>query len=802
MERGRNSVVEAAMAMRGSDSQADLIIPNSDDQEGSPVDFPSVFKVPEFQETILASRVGKEAASEIMKLAAAKQQNSHELSAPYEMPSIPIEQHEAKELFHKRLRSVSMASEKKEESGTKSGHGTPGIASPTDVPDSANIFVTPAQHAYHHAPNFQRVGVVGDDFFQTPPEDHEHAAKLLTQALRMRRQYMTTAQQSTYPTTQRYLDCIDDGKPFTYISYDGQNQEKPTLQDHPINPPPSVGDPFDVAFPADLEYTISLESGVFQVIDKGGVNKISGIPSWNVYCEDFAILCAMIADGPLKTYCYRRLQYLSSKFHLHNLLNDMQELAEQKSVPHRDFYNIRKVDTHIHAASCMNQKHLLRFIKKAMRRSSDQKVCFVQGKELTLQEMFESLGISAYDLSVDMLDVHADRGTFHRFDKFNAKYNPVGESKLREVFLKTDNYIGGMYFARMVKEVMSDLEESKYQNAELRLSIYGCKKDEWDKLARWAVQHKVYSDNVRWLIQIPRLFDVFHSKNLVQSFQEIIDNIFLPLFEVTNNPSSHPDLHRFLQHVVGFDSVDDESKPEYNATPTQDMPSPANWKIAENPPYAYYAFYTYANMAVLNHFRKERDLNTFVFRPHCGEAGAIQHLVAAYMLSENISHGLLLRKIPVLQYLFYMAQIGIAMSPLSNNSLFLNYNRNPLPEFAARGLPVSLSTDDPLMFHFTKEPLMEEYSIAAQVWKLSSCDMCELARNSVLTSGFSHLTKQHWIGPNYEREGVAGNDIKRTNVPDIRIAYRYETLVGELKEMFQYYHLAQTTQEDFSYVMR
>jgi len=35
-----------------------------------------------------------------------------------------------------------------------------------------------------------------------------------------------------------------------------------------------------------------------------------------------------------------------------------------------------------------------------------------------------------------------------------------------------------------------------------------------------------------------------------------------------------------------------------------------------------------------------------------------------------------------------------------------------------------------------QEPLMEEYSIAAQVWKLSSCDMCELARNSVIMSGF------------------------------------------------------------------
>ena len=35
----------------------------------------------------------------------------------------------------------------------------------------------------------------------------------------------------------------------------------------------------------------------------------------------------------------------------------------------------------------------------------------------------------------------------------------------------------------------------------------------------------------------------------------------------------------------------------------------------------------------------------------------------------------LLLQVPVLQYLYYLSQIGIAMSPLSNNSLFLNYNR-------------------------------------------------------------------------------------------------------------------------------
>lgn len=101
-------------------------------------------------------------------------------------------------------------------------------------------------------------------------------------------------------------------------------------------------------------------------------------------------------------------------------------------------------------------------------------------------------------------------------------------------------------------------------------------------------------------------------------------------------------------------------------------------------------------------------------------------------------------------------QIGIAMSPLSNNSLFLNYHRNPLPEYLARGLLISLSSDDPLQFHFTKEPLMEEYSIATQVWKLSPTDMCELARNSVIMSGFDHEVSEwmtyfltYWLGAIY-----------------------------------------------------
>ena len=44
-----------------------------------------------------------------------------------------------------------------------------------------------------------------------------------------------------------------------------------------------------------------------------------------------------------------------------------------------------------------------------------------------------------------------DRNTFHRFDKFNAKYNPIGQSSLRDVFIKTDNDINGEFFAEILK---------------------------------------------------------------------------------------------------------------------------------------------------------------------------------------------------------------------------------------------------------------------------------------------------------------------------------------------------------------
>lgn len=639
------------------------------------------------------------------------------------------------------------------------------LISPTDV-------IPPERKP---VPEFQRVTISGDYCAGVTVEDYEQAARSLLKALLIREKYSKLAYHRFPRTTTRYLRNAADEK---------WSVEEEVLPD--ICPCPGEGEnPYSMEdIPQDLNYVLKMKDGIVYVYDDAQALQQEQphslpYPDLETFAIDLSQVLTMIADGPTKTYCHRRLNFLASKFYLHEMLNEMAELKELKGVPHRDFYNVRKVDTHIHAAACMNQKHLLQFIQTTCKTEADRAVLERNGHKVTLKQVFKELAMDPYDLTVDSLDVHAGRQTFHRFDKFNSKYNPVGASELREIYLKTDNYIDGEYFARIIKEVAHDLEESKYQYAEPRLSIYGRGPEEWDSLAKWFIQQQVHSPNMRWIIQVPRIYDIFRSRKLVPNFAKMLENIFLPLFEATVNPQQHKEIHVFLQYVTGFDSVDDESKHSDHMF-SYKSPKPEEWTTDDNPPYSYYLFHMYANIMVLNNLRKERGLSTFQFRPHCGEAGSITHLVSAFLTADNISHGLNLKKSPVLQYLYYLAQVPIAMSPLSNNSLFLEYSKNPLREFLHKGLCVSLSTDDPMQFHYTKEALMEEYAIAAQLWKLSTCDVCEIARNSVLQSGLSHQEKKHFLGDDYLEDGPEGNDIRRTNVAQIRMAYRHETLCNEL----------------------
>jgi len=514
------------------------------------------------------------------------------------------------------------------------------------------------------------------------------------------------------------------------------------------------------------------------------------------FCVDYVHVLSTMRNRSCISLCAPRLYELELKFDLYTHRNAARELTHQKNQSGRDWYQIRKVDTHIHHSACFSQKQLMQFIRKKMAEEMSTPVMKEGDKVLTLQEIFTTVGIcDADDVNSDRLCCMASIGaangqhdTFGRFDIFNSKYNPFGDKRLRDIFLKTDNYLEGRYLAELTKQVMESHRKAKFVYAEWRISIYGRKQSEWPKLAQWFRQHNIQCQQIRWVIQVPRLYPVFRKMGLVSNFADMLKNIFEPLFAATVDPQEHADIHYMLQQVVGFDSVDDESQGT-NTTLTE-YPTPEEWTTETNPPYTYWMFYMYANIRSLNEFRMSRGMNTFAFRPHCGEAGNVSHLCSGFMLAESVCHGVQLKEAPVLQYLYYLGQVGLAVSPLSNDILFVPLAQSPFGTFFKRGLNVSLSTDDPLIIHFTEDALIEEYVVAARTFRLSICDLCEIARNSVIQSGFEKKFKDWWIGSLQQSEWEANEP--KTNVPAMRLHFRQDCL----KEEFNMLHTAAAELKD------
>ncbi|GJT67158.1 probable AMP deaminase [Tanacetum coccineum] len=113
------------------------------------------------------------------------------------------------------------------------------------------------------------------------------------------------------------------------------------------------------------------------------------------FFTDMHHLLKIIAVGNVRSACYNRLGFLEEvMFYELLLVNADSEFLAQKGAPHRDFYNIRKVDTHVHYSACMNQKHLLRFIKSKLRKEPDEVLIFCDGQYLTLKEVLESLDLT------------------------------------------------------------------------------------------------------------------------------------------------------------------------------------------------------------------------------------------------------------------------------------------------------------------------------------------------------------------------------------------------------------------------
>lgn len=61
-------------------------------------------------------------------------------------------------------------------------------------------------------------------------------------------------------------------------------------------------------------------------------------------------------------------------------------------------------------------------VKKTLKTNADAVCRVVDGKPQLLKDVFDELSINPYDLSVDLLDCHADSNVYHRFD---LEFRPI-----------------------------------------------------------------------------------------------------------------------------------------------------------------------------------------------------------------------------------------------------------------------------------------------------------------------------------------------------------------------------------------
>lgn len=235
-----------------------------------------------------------------------------------------------------------------------------------------------------------------------------------------------------------------------------------------------------------------LVNGVYSV-QQGG-QWITRLHSIVNFVQDLLLMVQLTSDKMITSFCYARNKFLEQKFKMHQIFNADREAVDQKKIKQRDFYNIMKIDTHIHHSQGMCARKLLEFMKKKFRNCPHVVVYYdeVTKKQLTLKDISNRFRIKPDELNLDILDVQADKSLYKRFDRFTSKYSPLGQPMLRNIFLKSDNYIQGRYIAELTLEMMQDMDTTPFIGAEYRITIYGKSMDEWHKKSRWIVSNNLY----------------------------------------------------------------------------------------------------------------------------------------------------------------------------------------------------------------------------------------------------------------------------------------------------------------------
>lgn len=133
----------------------------------------------------------------------------------------------------------------------------------------------------------------------------------------------------------------------------------------------------------------------------------------------------------------------------------------------------------------------------------------------------------------------------------------------------------------------------------------------------------------------------------------------------------------------------------------------------------------------VDHFRKAREAGLHVIA-HAGEAAGPESVRQAVLGlgAERIGHGIRSVEDPAVIDLLLERGIPLEVCPTSNvqTSTVPDLASHPLPELLARGLSVSLNTDDPSISGID---LAHEYRVAQEELKLGEDDLRRLQENAV-----------------------------------------------------------------------
>ena len=224
------------------------------------------------------------------------------------------------------------------------------------------------------------------------------------------------------------------------------------------------------------------------------------------FIADYNSLKAICEDGVVNSLAYTQLKSMEQQFEMHTHLNSVLEDKSSELGDTADFFSIGKVDTHIHLAAAFSPQDFVQYIKKKVTEDSPEPV--FKGK--SLGEVMKDIDLTVEQITLDVIDVQADHTLFNRFDRFNAKYNPAGNSSLRTIFLKAENDIEGRYFAELTKIALDHLTFNKTCFVEYRMSVYGASPDDWSKVAKWVYDNELCSHpHNRWMVQLPRIYRIF-----------------------------------------------------------------------------------------------------------------------------------------------------------------------------------------------------------------------------------------------------------------------------------------------------